>query len=414
MKTHRTIRYRLHPRTRAKAHKLAGTAGACRYVWNHFVGKLRDEYRYYGKSNLELGIVDYRFYSMGKLFTVLRRYSVPWLQGYSMPIVRGALKPIETAYRQFFKEEGGLPKFHAKYVRPDSFPLVAGTFRLTGCYLHIARVGEVLLSGHNPYPDAKPVSGTVKKECGKWYAYIVYGVGQAEAPRSDKSVGIDRNVGQVTCSDGIVYRMPDASKHERRVKRYQRMMARRQGPNRKKGIKASNRWLRAQLLHQKAQATLRHVRQNWCHGVSRRVAVRYSHVHLEKLSNRDMTGSAKGTKEKPGTDVRAKAGLNRVILASCWGKFHQCLDYKTNTNYVNPAYTSQTCNKCENVDKNNRKTQAVFERTVCGHRDNADVNATLNILALGNRAAGRGKAGGETHPVERQMDTRHRSVASCI
>ena len=51
MKANRTIRYRLYPATYEKHQKLHGTAGACRYVWNHFVGKLRDEYEYYGESN---------------------------------------------------------------------------------------------------------------------------------------------------------------------------------------------------------------------------------------------------------------------------------------------------------------------------------------------------------------------------
>ena len=317
-----------------------------------------------------------------------------------MPIVRQSLKPIETAYRQFFKGGGGLPRFHAKYVRPDSFPLCTGAFRMRGRYLYIAKVGEVLLLGHNPYPNGVAKSGTVKRECGKWYAYITYEVEQSEVSKVQIEVGLDRNVGQVTLSDGTVYRMQDTTKYERRVRRYQRMMARRQGPNRKKGIKASNRWRRAQSLHQKAQATLRHVRQNWCHGVSREVADKYSLVHLEKLNNRGMTRSAKGTKDNPGTKVRAKTGLNRVILASCWGKFHQCLDYKTNTNYVDPAYTSQTCNKCRHVDKKNRKTQSVFICTDCGHRDNADVNAGLNILASGNGAAGR-RGGEVTWPVKR-------------
>ena len=152
-----------------------------------------------------------------------------------MPIVRQSLKPIETAYRQFLKKEGGLPRFHAKYVRPDSFPLCTGAFRMRGRYLYIARIGEVLLLGHNPYPDGVPKSGTVKRECGRWYAYITYEVERAEVSRAETEVGIDRNVGQVTCSDGVVYRMPDTARHERRVRRYQRMMARRRGPNRKKG-----------------------------------------------------------------------------------------------------------------------------------------------------------------------------------
>ena len=242
MKHHRTIRYRLHPGNRAKARKLAGTAGACRHVWNHFVAKLRDEYKYYGRS-------EYRFYTLGRQFTLLRKHYDIWLQEYSANIVKSSLKPIETAYRQFFKGEGGLPRFHAKYIDEESFPLSKGLFRIEGRYLHIQRIGEVLLLGHNPYPAAEPVSGTVKRECGKWYAYIVYEVEQAEALKAVREVGIDRNVGQITCSDGKVYRLPDIERLEARRRRYQRMMARRRCGSRRHKVRPSNRYLRARQLH---------------------------------------------------------------------------------------------------------------------------------------------------------------------
>ncbi len=47
--------------------------------------------------------------------------------------------------------------------------------------------------------------------------------------------------------------------------------------------------------------------------------------------------------------------------------------------YVNPAYTSQTCNSCGYVDKRNRKIQEKFECLMCGRKINADVNASRNI-----------------------------------
>ncbi len=40
MKVHRTVRYRLHPGSARKNRQLHGTAGACRFVWNHMVGFL--------------------------------------------------------------------------------------------------------------------------------------------------------------------------------------------------------------------------------------------------------------------------------------------------------------------------------------------------------------------------------------
>ena len=45
---------------------------------------------------------------------------------------------------------------------------------------------------------------------------------------------------------------------------------------------------------------------------------------------------------------------------------------------VNPAYTSQKCNHCEYVDARNRD-RARFDCLRCGHSDNADHNAALNI-----------------------------------
>ena len=397
MKAHRTIRYRLHAGTRAKYHQLSGTAGACRYAWNHFVGKLKDDYIAYGKCDPE-------FYSLGKHFVLIRKHYAPWLQEYSCAIVRGSLQPIETAYKKFYKGNGGLPQFHAQYKRDDSFPLVTGTFKLEGQSLHIQKIGQFHMTGNNPYPNAIAKSGTVKQECGNWYAYIVYEVEIEESDRMMCEVGIGRNVKQITCSNGTVYELPNTSTLEARKRRYQRKMARRQCGNRKHKTKPSNRYLRAKHQHAVTSKKIVQVRTNWCHQVSRELSNKYSLVHLEELNIKGITASAKGTLNNPGKNVKAKTSLNRSILNSCWGKLQQCLDYKTNTNYVNSAYTSRICYVCGHVDKDNRKTQANFLCKACGHRDNADVNAALNILAFGNGAAGRG--GGEvTRPMKRQIGT---------
>lgn len=46
---------------------------------------------------------------------------------------------------------------------------------------------------------------------------------------------------------------------------------------------------------------------------------------------------------------------------------------------VNPMYTSQMCPICGNISKQNRKTQSKFKCINCGHEDNADHNASINI-----------------------------------
>ena len=259
-----------------------------------------------------------------------------------------------------------------------------------------------MILGNNPYPDVQAVSGTVKRECGDWYAYIVYEVAVKSKPRALKEVGIDRNCGQIALSDGTICRLknPRLVQLEARKRCYQRMMTRRDCGCSKTKRKPSNQYMKAKWLHQKTSRKLYQIRDNWLHHVSKEIASKYSVVYVENLNIKGMTASAKGTIESPGKNVKQKTGLNKSIQNTGWGKLEQMLEYKTNIIKVSAAYTSQRCNKCGHLDKDNRKTQADFKCLACGHRDNADVNAALNILALGNRATGRGF--GVTRSVKRQ------------
>ncbi|MCY4520704.1 MAG: transposase, partial [Caldilineaceae bacterium] len=113
---------------------------------------------------------------------------------------------------------------------------------------------------------------------------------------------------------------------------------------------------------------------------------------------------AKGTREAPGTNVKAKSGLNRVILASGWGQLERKLAYKAgHVAQVDPASASQPCSRCGHVAQATRPSQAVFACQACGWALNADHNAAINILvraglpsvpvpARGTGAAARGGA----------------------
>ena len=47
---------------------------------------------------------------------------------------------------------------------------------------------------------------------------------------------------------------------------------------------------------------------------------------------------------------------------------------------VNPAFTSQQCPICGHISRENRKTQEKFCCVNCRHTDNADHNASINIM----------------------------------
>jgi putative transposase len=80
--------------------------------------------------------------------------------------------------------------------------------------------------------------------------------------------------------------------------------------------------------------------------------------------------------------------LNRSISDVGFYNFRLFLQYKSKERFqeliiVNPAYTSQTCSSCGNIDRKSRKTQADFECVSCGFEINADLNASINILSRG-------------------------------
>ena len=139
------------------------------------------------------------------------------------------------------------------------------------------------------------------------------------------------------------------------------MMARRDRGDRKTGRKPSNRYLRAKQSAAQVSARRARTLNNWCHQVTRKIADKCDLVYLENLNTRGMTASAKGTVDKPGRNVRQKAGLNRAILDTGWHKLEQCLSYKTNIAKAPAHHTSQRCAECGHVAKENRKTQADFQ-----------------------------------------------------
>ena len=148
--------------------------------------------------------------------------------------------------------------------------------------------------------------------------------------------------------------------------------------------KGSGEWKRRSSILSNFQGRERVRNRNECHRMTTAIVREYGHIAVEKLSIGNMTRSAAGTVEEPGTNVNAKSGLNRESLTQTWGLMRQQLAYKAiwaGRRYVevDPRYTSQTCNSCGMIDRENRKGK-VFRCVACGFTLDADVNAARNIL----------------------------------
>ena len=153
----------------------------------------------------------------------------------------------------------------------------------------------------------------------------------------------------------------------------------------------SHTWKRRQALKRSVRGKLcnsrRHRRRTWANHLAHRCDT----VCVEKLSARNMSASAKGTSEAPGTNVKAKSGLNRNLRGVAPAEQTAILiraGQRTGTRIelVPAQNTSKCCNACGYTHRKNRESQARFQCRSCGHTDNADANAARNVRDRGAAA----------------------------
>lgn len=230
----------------------------------------------------------------------------------------------------------------------------------------------------------KPKSIRVISQAGHWYALIQCAIEvpeDQEHPNKDVRVGLDFGVRHLaTLSNGKQFDAVDkCEKLDRMKKRLQRKIARcKPGSQNKKKL--------AQRIA-KCERNIADYRSNVHHHVAKEIARDYGGIAVEDLQVKNMTKSAKGTAEEPGSHIAQKSGLNRSILHQAPGSLISKIQYKIEHAggglvKVPPQYTSTTCHACGHSEKENRKDEK-FKCLKCGHEDNADVNAAKNILERG-------------------------------
>ena len=147
----------------------------------------------------------------------------------------------------------------------------------------------------------------------------------------------------------------------------------------------SNRLRRTISQIAKLRARQARRREDFTHKLTTDLAKNHGWVAVEDLRVKGMTKSAKGTRESPGRNVKAKAGLNRAVLDNAPYQRQRQLAYKTprfgsELRFVRPAFTSQTCSACGLCDPESRPgCGRMFACTACGYAEHADLNAARNI-----------------------------------
>jgi putative transposase len=152
--------------------------------------------------------------------------------------------------------------------------------------------------------------------------------------------------------------------------------------------KFSQNWKRAKARLACLHIRVANARRDYLHKASTAISKNHAIVCVEDLRVSNMSSSAAGSMQSPGSKVRAKSGLNRSILDQGWAELRRQLEYKLGWNggrliAVPAINTSRTCPECRCTGQGNRKSQARFCCVECGYEANADLVAAINVGRAG-------------------------------
>jgi len=356
--------------------KLASIAGSNRYVWNWALANQ--------KERLENKLYTENYATLCKNLCILKsKEEAVWLNDCPSQSLQQTLKNLDKALRDAFNKKSPkkFPQFKKK-GQHDSFRYPQG-IKLLGNKVFLPKIGWIgFYKSREIVGDIK--NTTISKTGKHWYVSFQTEYETTKPIHNSKTaIGVDLGVKKFAClSDGKIYPAKNSFKQKQKsLANLQRALSKkRQNSNNFKKLKQ-----RINKLHTK----IANIRSDYLHKVSTDISKNHALVVLENLKVSNMSKSAKGSIEEPGKNVSAKSGLNRSILDQGWHGFKSMLSYKVEKYggelvLVDPKYTSQKCHVCGHTAQNNRLSQSDFVCQNCGHSENADMNAAINILAAGH------------------------------
>jgi putative transposase len=364
--------YRFKLKTNARQNEyLSRFAGCCRLVWNRMLAVQKK------RLDQQLSVLNY---SGATAELVPLKSELPFLREVHSQPLQQVLKDQDRALRDAFKKSKGFPKFKKK-GRHDRFRYPQGV-KLEGNRIYLPKLGWFAFYKSQEI-DGAIKNVTVSRLADDWFVAIQVEI-EKSTPKhaSQTEVGIDVGVVNfATLSDGTVIAPVNSfRKLETKLTRAQQTLSRR--------VKKSSNWIKQIKKIRKTHIKIADTRRDFLHKTTTEICKNHAVVHLEDLQVRNMSKSAKGSLDKPGNNVAAKAGLNKSILDQSWYEFRRQLIYKQEWRggkvvLVNPRNTSRMCSICKTVAAENRQSQSKFVCVGCGHVSHADLNAARNILAAG-------------------------------
>lgn len=343
-----------------------------RELYNHCLNKKEE---LYNKNKINISYIDL----IKSEIKIFRNKEIRF-KNCNYSSLQQTIRRLEKAYQKFFKYckdtkttlKTGKPR-EKSYFRFNSieFSKYGDGWRIKGDKLYIQNIGEI--KGFWSKEILNPSRVIITRRFDKYFAtFIIKSENQWDKQpiKNPISIGLDFGIKTfLTTSDGEKIESPKFLKQEEK----ELNKARSKRDKTKKGT--IERKLRNKIIG-KIESRIINKRKNFNHKLSRKLINKYDILCLEDIKLESLNSFIP---------------INKRMRDIAFGQFRQFLSYKAERANkivvkVNPAYTSQTCNRCGAI-----KSKEINERIhncSCGYVEDRDINAAKNILGLGLQSLG--------------------------
>jgi putative transposase len=362
----KTFKYRLYP-THKQTTCLNQTLEGCCWLYNYLLEQRKTAWET-EKKNI------YR-YDQNNELKILKKEQ-PILNNIYSQVLQDVSTRIDLAFRSFFKRvkqgsKPGYPRFKSKF-RYNSFCYPQKGFKFFKNTIQLSKIGNIKIKLHRPIVGIIKTCTIKQTSTKKWFVSFVCEISHTPIKQPiNPTIGIDMGLESfATLSNSEKIENPRFFREEEKaLKKAQQKFSKKE--------KYTKARYKARKIVARIHERINWKRSNFCHQESHKIINEFNTVVVEDLSINNMRKSNLN-------------GINKSIGDAAWRKFLNMLDYKAEwagcqVIKINPAYTSQICSQCHNRHKLDLSDR-MYHCPYCGLSLNRDVNAALNILAMGTHS----------------------------
>jgi putative transposase len=358
---YKAYRFRLYPNKEQQV-LLAKHFGATRWIYNYALNKKTSAYQ---KDKTSLS----RFDIQKDIPLLKSKEETKWLKEVNSQSLQASLENMDSAFKKFFKEKKGFPKFKSKHENRQSFSIPQETkVYFESNQIKIPKFKTFIKAKlHRKFEGIIKSSTITKTPTNKYFISILVEV-DAEIPNKkpiveSKAVGIDLGIKTfATLSNGIEIENP---KHLRkamcRLKKAQRKLSRKK--------KGSNNRDKQRMIVAKMHEKVSNKRNDFLHKTTHYLVSNYDTICLETLKVKNMMKNHK---------------LAQALSDISIGKFNEYIEYKAewigvNIKRIGQFQPSSKICSCGVINTKLKLSDRFWTCESCGTKHSRDLLASQNI-----------------------------------